>query len=1184
MPSFVGSSLFVESVTVTGLKSVEVVFGQIPISISAYGANDALNPQNYSIISEDSQTYAAENVSEVGDRRFQVFFDVPVLAGTWVLSVSNVLTPTSTPLVPNPNLFTFVSTQVAGNKPLSGGAQSPTSASIIKRHISSLFQGKKNWESVIASLASGDDYVARLAESAFKQLFLATASGGYLKQRGSDLGFKFPVNIGLSEDDYRKLVIDLSAEKITQQSFQRIIEAFFGKEAVRAHMDSTGTLASLDEKEIILSIDGSIFHFKFYDSMFQYAGNPTTEEICAILNQEFNRNSLQAFAETAATSLGDSRVRIYSGKIGLGGRVSCLGGSAQLVFKFPTEIVHGAATIDFVELPNQDKIQINDTVNDFLFINAQKGDYIILTGPAFELANRGQFEILDVIINGNETSAIIKNVNGVNDSSVSVDGTNFAIFRPTIHTVTSLDPYALVAQASGETDVVMPVTSPRVNGNENESAYLFTTDSGGDEQTVFDIGQTHTEVLTIAQSSGSTTLTFSPSFSVTNGQSIYFGPSWSSGDSWLEEGVYTVTGVGSESITFTGGPSTPNFLAASISDRIIAKSFVSGGNLTISTDVALGLNKSIKLERFKPLGVPAVSFCKLGATALTYASCSPTVQTEDGVFWSGSTSPYNSYKFDKNTQSISTLESAPTAFSSDEMIYRDGKVYNVYNSATQKPLIYDEATNSWYQPPLGPDFYKTTVTSNRYTLGLKDGSIIGLADDGMNLVVNRADSNMVDTNSFITTLPVTGFVFSMIEDINGNALISRGSTATNSANGIYRWSYNNGSPNFIKVAAGDNVAFTGIKNADKLISLDIPNGAKITVGGINLASTITDKLIVTPIESAVTQLVHTLPFSLTQASAFVEGSNTLVIMGGFTNVGLTTPNRHVLVYTFKISGGAVAVESFVQYSDVLPNTNFHQFYKLEDYKYFALTKDQKYGIVDLTGKSAYSAKFSQDFQYVSPGISQPTFSPEDVELSGFFPVDTTNGRMIRNTAFEQFRDTESLTLGPYILDQEQVGIDFLNITLATETTLVPGIQEIQISGTLDKTAGFLIYGFGFSDTLSLMQIVAVNGNLIKVNYVGPNRQLESGKSLHYTQSRSVFTPEYPELMGLFYAADSVAMRKYAELLVKQAKAVGSTVNVKLLYPGTVGLGNGNISTESEGPKLNDGIYIWGDQDELDKLR
>jgi hypothetical protein len=1193
MPSFVGSPLFIESVTVSGLKAIEVVFAQVPLSVSAYGPTDALNPSNYSLFS-NNQTYVAQNVSEAGDRRFQVSFDIPILSGVWVLSASNILTPTSTPLTPDPNLFTFTSTQVAGNVPLGQGANSPNSVEVLKRHISSLFQGKKNWDAAIESLASGDDYVQDLAQKAFKQLFVATASGNYLRQRGSDLGFKFPINIGLSEDDYRQLIIDLSAEKITQQSFQKILEVFYGNEVVRAHMDSSGTLSSLDEKEIVLSIDGETFNFAFTDSMFQYAGNPTAQEVAAILNQEFQRNQLQAFAERVFDSSGNEKVRIYSGKIGLGGKVSCLGGSAQLVFGFPAEIVYTSATIDFTKITNQDKVLIEDAVDDFLFVNAQPGDYIILTGASFEPENRGQFEILEVEVDGNLTKATIRNLYGVNDSSVAVTSANFRIFRPTINTVTSLNPYALVAQASNETDIVMPATSPRVNGNENEASYLLTTDDSGDEQTVFDIGQTHTSVLTIAQDgAGNTTLTFDTAFSVTTGQKVYFGPGWSVEDNWLEEGIYTVASSSSGSITFVGGASEI-LVATAISDRIISKSFVDNGQLTIATatDLIFGSGETIQLEQAKALTLPSVSFHKYAGTTDTYEYADPTVDTGDSIFWAGGEinggPPHldTAYKFDKLTETVTPLASAPDEFASDEMSYHEGDICKVYNSSlTANALIYSTVSDAWIDTGIDPtDLYDSSLTSNRYTLQLDDGSWVGLKGP-TNIAINGRDKflTLASATEFQTNITVDpSDIFELNKDLNGNVLISK-SNVLNSK--IYRW-IDTGDSKLLSLVYDGSVpsAFTDTKWSSLILPLSVPNGVKVIVGGVNHIGAIENKIRLIPIEAPdITPLEVTMDTDLRGASVFAKGNNSIVIIGGFISM-TNIPNWEVRTYTFRVNGNNIEVESYEKIENALPDIAFHRFHEIAPYKYFALTFDQRYAVVNLTGTSPFKAKLNQNYTYVSNSGNQKTFDTQEHEFEGTFPVLTTNAKLIKNKALTQYRAGEEITIGPYLLDQKQVGIEFLNVTLTNDVSLVPGIQDIQITGTLDKTAGFLVYGFGFSDQLSFLQIVSRSGNIIKVNYSGPFRKMEAGKSLHYTPSKSIFVPENPELAGLFYVTDSVGMRKYAELLIDQSKAVGSIVNVKLIYPGTIGLGNSNIEIDAPGPKINDAIYIWGDQDEVDDKR
>ncbi len=192
------------------------------------------------------------------------------------------------------------------------------------------------------------------------------------------------------------------------------------------------------------------------------------------------------------------------------------------------------------------------------------------------------------------------------------------------------------------------------------------------------------------------------------------------------------------------------------------------------------------------------------------------------------------------------------------------------------------------------------------------------------------------------------------------------------------------------------------------------------------------------------------------------------------------------------------------------------------------------------------------------------------------------------TAFQSTHNTKFA--GPFIYDPKSFG----PAITATSTTLNQNINQnqnyslITVNSTsqFPNTGGLLAFGFGTSNAVFPVKYLFVASPTqlaIDSSFVFPNN-LTLGTSITLLAKTGAFVPAAPQNVGSFYLTDSISGRISASATIDLIAAAGVLVNKTILYPGSVGLGGGDIPTTSSGPKLNDIIYIFGSSQDLISIR
>lgn len=367
--------------------------------------------------------------------------------------------------------------------PAVSGVFNDDAEGLIRKHLPMAFRGPA-WSAIIAALATGDAYNFATARSAFDQLFLVSASGIYLDRRAGREGLERPASVGMSDDIFRRLAIEESAGKLTYQSLVKILEIFYGTEAVAAHLTTLNSEPYRLENgsSLIISDGREELHVTFPEDEFREIDEARAVEVAAAINRACARAKFPAVAAAVAnpSTLGLA-VRVYSHQRGLGSLLTVTGGLAQNVLRFPTAILALPAGTQFdITNPDQDIARyaiVNST--DPLLLGVREGDTVNIIANIFDAENRGSFRVrrVRVVWNGSVWEQWFE----VENESVVVQGmaaTNFdgdlEFFRPTRASIyTAGGTPVVVAQAGrGRFDISLPVTTQVVGRRAGTAAYL----------------------------------------------------------------------------------------------------------------------------------------------------------------------------------------------------------------------------------------------------------------------------------------------------------------------------------------------------------------------------------------------------------------------------------------------------------------------------------------------------------------------------------------------------------------------------------------------------------------------------------------------------------------------------------------------------------------------------------------
>ncbi len=335
-------------------------------------------------------------------------------------------------------------------------------------------------DAVLNALATSSAYLVNSIQAVNDSLYVVTAQGNYLDLKLADYGITRDPAVGLPDDVFRTIGIQVKNRKQVRDLINNILDAIFGDAFVKATDDAQNyePYALADGDTLIINYDGAATTtITFTTEQFGSIAAATAQEVADAIVIGLSQQNATGSAVVNNNGNGNY-VRLISDTIGASSSITVVGGSAQNALQFPAEIPAGGnlstqwtitvANGGFLKFtwsgggnPNLGKLQL--------------GDYVNIFGGGFASSdNEGSFTIQG-FQGGAVGVAYFEIENPEGSTGIVVQGTEDAVlfYSPTRETILNKQYYGAVYQTqSNILQIFMPATTQVIKTSRIGSAHL----------------------------------------------------------------------------------------------------------------------------------------------------------------------------------------------------------------------------------------------------------------------------------------------------------------------------------------------------------------------------------------------------------------------------------------------------------------------------------------------------------------------------------------------------------------------------------------------------------------------------------------------------------------------------------------------------------------------------------------
>jgi hypothetical protein len=388
----------------------------------------------------------------------------------------------------------------------------------LRRLLSPTIKGEKV-NAVLEAIASGMEKLVYNVEAVNEQVFVVSASKQYLDTLLANKNLTRPPEIGLTDDIFRELGVEVTNRKQVRDLIHSIVKIMYGYEYIQAYTDTTFSepFALSDGDNLIFSFDGQeSFEISFSSSDFVSIGSATAQEVADAITKGIKNRGKMGSAVVKNEGLGN-QVSVVSNTMGASSSVTVLGGKAQNALKFPSirntsalattqwsfSSVGGSVRMTWVGGPNPSLGRV------------RKNDYVNIFGIGFDSRNKGTFTITKVS-GGAVGEAYVEFKNSAFKIETAFQGTDSGVmfFNPKIRRTNSNVMYASVYQTEAKVlQIFIPATTKVVRRDRIGAAHVQPSETTGekgpylyDTDKSYSIGSTYSQLTQSANSSTGTVL------------------------------------------------------------------------------------------------------------------------------------------------------------------------------------------------------------------------------------------------------------------------------------------------------------------------------------------------------------------------------------------------------------------------------------------------------------------------------------------------------------------------------------------------------------------------------------------------------------------------------------------------------------------------------------------------------
>jgi hypothetical protein len=343
-------------------------------------------------------------------------------------------------------------------------------------------------DAMLEALAHGPTHLVNNVEAVNDSLYIVSAVGKYLDARLADRDLTRPELVGLSDEVFRRIGIEVSNRKQVRDLMSQILEIIYGEEFTRATSSSTRfePFQLQDGDTLFIQFDESeILEIPFKSSQFTNINQATAQEIADAISRTLSSLGKNGAAIAKDDGAG-SYVMLLSGALGSSSSVRVLGGRAQNVLQFPEARPTAAqASTQWDISYNGQLIRMTWTGGAEPFLGkVKKGDYVNVFGSGFNPLNKGTFTV-EFSKGGlvGESYFEFSNPNGIPEVAVQGQDDGVLFFNPKKQTIISKNIYAAVYQTESRLiEVFVPATTRVVRRDRKGAAHLYESGPSTDGQ------------------------------------------------------------------------------------------------------------------------------------------------------------------------------------------------------------------------------------------------------------------------------------------------------------------------------------------------------------------------------------------------------------------------------------------------------------------------------------------------------------------------------------------------------------------------------------------------------------------------------------------------------------------------------------------------------------------------------
>ncbi len=353
-------------------------------------------------------------------------------------------------------------------------------------------------DAVLNALATTSAYLVNNVQAVNDSLYVVTAQGNYLDLRLADYGITRDPTIGLGDEVFRTIGIQVKNRKQVRDLINNILDAIFGDEFVKTTSNAQRfePYALQDGDTLIVNFDGAkTSTITFRTSQFTSIGAATAQEVANAIS--IGLSNLGTSGSAILNNDGNGNyVQLISSTIGASSSITVLGGRAQNVLLFPSSVPTAGnfSTQWTISLQPGGNLKFTWSGGaDPSIGDVQPQQYVNIFGGGFTgSANEGSYTI--VAAQGGISGVAffeINNPTGVPGTVVQGTDTAVLFFTPIRETILNKSYYAAVYQTqSNILQIFMPATTQVIKRSRIGSAHLHGVTEQPVTQLIFPVGST----------------------------------------------------------------------------------------------------------------------------------------------------------------------------------------------------------------------------------------------------------------------------------------------------------------------------------------------------------------------------------------------------------------------------------------------------------------------------------------------------------------------------------------------------------------------------------------------------------------------------------------------------------------------------------------------------------------------